>query len=201
MRRRLCTHSTTARETEPSCSESNLADEYLPVARTEIGVTSHPGGRECYLASVHFYATLPLTPEEVHQMGLREMERIQAEMQEIGRRSFGTEDIGELLERARTDPEYTFETPQEIINYAQAVIDRARSAVPDWFGFVPRAEVVLEPYPDDQKLTGGGFYMVGSPDGSRPGTFHFGTYEPCTLSKPGGFEAATLHETYPGHHS
>lgn len=68
-----------------------LKDEYMDAAREPIGVTADPGGRDCYLASVLYHATLPLTPEEIHATGLREMDRIQDEMREIGRRSFGTE--------------------------------------------------------------------------------------------------------------
>jgi uncharacterized protein (DUF885 family) len=177
-----------------------LAQEYSPVARDVVGVTSDPGGRECYLASVRFHTTLHLTPEEIHQTGLREMERIQAEMRGIGRRSFGTEDTGALLQTVRADPQYSFETAEEIVAYAEAAVDRAKEAVHHWFGLVPRAEVSLKPYPDYMRRTGGGFYSAGSPDGTRPGTYEFGTYEPRKLSKGGGFEATTFHETYPGHH-
>jgi uncharacterized protein (DUF885 family) len=177
-----------------------LANEYLPEARHTVGVTTDPGGRECYLASVLFHATLPLTPEEIHANGLREMERIQADMREIGRRSFGTEDTRELLEIVRSDPRYSFETPEQIVAFAQAAVDRAHAAVPAWFGFVPKADVQLKPYPDYMGVTGGGFYSAGSVDGSRPGTYEFGTHEPRELSRGGGFEATTFHETYPGHH-
>ena len=177
-----------------------LANEYLPEARQTVGVTTDPGGRECYLASVLFHATLPLTPEEIHANGLREMERIQADMREIGRRSFGTEDTQELLEIVRSDSRYSFETPEQIVAFAQAAVDRAHEAMPEWFGFVPTAEVQLKPYPDYMGVTGGGFYSAGSVDGSRPGTYEFGTHEPRELSRGGGFEATTLHETYPGHH-
>ena len=177
-----------------------LEDEYLPAAREEIGVTSDPGGRDCYLASVLYHATLPLTPEEIHQAGLREMERIQAEMREIGRRSFGTDDLQELIRSVKADPAYSFETPEEIVAFAQDAVDRARVAMPDWFGFVPRAEVALKPYPDYMAVTGGGFYSAGAADGSTPGTYEFGTHEPRDLSRGGGFEATTFHETYPGHH-
>ncbi len=177
-----------------------LADEYLPEAREAVGVTADPGGLDCYLASVWFHTTLPLTPEEIHANGLREMERIQAEMREIGRRSFGTEDTQELLEIVRSDPQYSFETPEQIVAFAQAAVDRAHAAVPAWFGFVPTAEVQLKPYPDYMGVTGGGFYSAGSVDGSRPGTYEFGTHDPTELSRGGGFEATTFHETYPGHH-
>jgi uncharacterized protein (DUF885 family) len=177
-----------------------LATEYLPAARTEIGVTADPGGRDCYLASVRYHVTLPLTPEQIHQNGLRQMERIQDEMREIGRRSFGEEDTRELLRLVREDPRFSFRDREEIVAFAQAAVDRARAAVPDWFGFVPQAEVELRPYPDYMGITGGGFYAAGSKDGSRPGTYEFGTHEPGELNRAGGFEATTFHETYPGHH-
>jgi uncharacterized protein (DUF885 family) len=177
-----------------------LADEYLPEARQAVGVTTDPGGRACYLASVLYHTTLHLTPEDIHANGLREMERIQADMRDIGRRSFGTEDTQELLETVRSDPRYSFETPEQIVAFAQAAVDRAHAAVPAWFGFVPTAEVQLKPYPDYMGVTGGGFYSAGSVDGSRPGTYEFGTHEPRELSRGGGFEATTFHETYPGHH-
>ena len=177
-----------------------LEAEYLPAARSGIGVTTDPGGRDCYLASVRFHVTLPLTAEEIHENGLRQMERIQTEMREIGRRSFGTEDTRELLRLVREDPGFAFESREEIVAFAQAAVDRAREAVPEWFGFVPRAEVELRPYPDYMGITGGGFYSAGSQDGSRPGTYEFGTHEPAELNRAGGFEATTFHETYPGHH-
>ena len=177
-----------------------LAHDYLPAARVEIGVTSDPGGRDCYLASVLYHATLPLTPEEIHEAGLREMERIQAEMREIGRRSFGTDDLQELIRSVRADAAYSFETPEEIVAFAQDAVDRAKVAMPDWFGFVPRAEVALKPYPDYMEVTGGGFYSAGAADGSTPGTYEFGTHTPRDLNRGGGFEATTFHETYPGHH-
>ena len=177
-----------------------LAEVYLPAAREEIGVTANPDGRDCYLASVLFHVSLPLTPEEIHETGLREMERIHDEMRRIGQRSFGTEDVQELLRQLRDDPANSFETREQIVAFAQDAVDRARAAMPDWFGFVPRAEVALKPYPEYMEVTGGGFYSAGAADGGTPGTYEFGTYEPADLNRGGGFEATTFHETYPGHH-
>ncbi|MDP2470314.1 MAG: DUF885 domain-containing protein [Candidatus Palauibacterales bacterium] len=177
-----------------------LSDEYLAAAREEIAVNSDPGGRECYLASVLFYTTLPLTPEEIHEAGQRQMDRIHSEMREIGRRSFGTDDVRELLRRVRADPAYSFETAEQIVAFARDAVDRARDAMPEWFGVVPEAEVALKPYPDYMQVTGGGFYSAGAADGSTPGTYEFGTYDPRDLNRGGGFEATTFHETYPGHH-
>lgn len=177
-----------------------LAEEYLPRARPEIGVTADPGGEACYLASVRYHTTLPMTPDEIHATGLAQMSRIQEDMREIGRRSFGTEDLDELFRIVRSDPANSFRSADEIMEFAQAAVDRAREAIPDWFGFVPRAEVALKPYPDYMGITGGGFYSAGSKDGSRPGTYEFGTHDPGQLNRAGGFEATTFHETWPGHH-
>ncbi len=176
-----------------------LGTEYLSAARDEIAVSSDPGGLDCYGASIRFFTSLDLTPEEIHENGLRQMERIQAEIREIGRRSFGVEDPRELFALVRTDPAYTFRTEEEILDYARAAVERGRLAVPDWFGFVPKATVVVRPFPAFMKASGGGFYSAGSVDGSRPGTYELGTYRPETISKA-GLEATAFHETYPGHH-
>ena len=174
-----------------------LADEYR--GRAAVGVAANPDGEACYAASVRFHTSLPLDARAIHETGLREMERIQAEMAQIARESFGTDDVKGLLERVRTDPRYTFRTEEDVIAYARAAVDRAAVAVHDWFGFVPDAEVVVKPFPAYQQASGGGFYSSGSQDGSRPGTYELGTYRPETISKA-GMEATAFHETYPGHH-
>ena len=176
-----------------------LSDEYLASARSEIAVSSDPGGLDCYRASIRFFTSLDMTPEEIHENGLRQMERIQAEIREIGRRSFGIEDPAELFELVKSDPRYTFRTEEEILDYAEAAVERGRLAVPQWFGFVPTATVIVRPFPAFMKASGGGFYSAGSVDGTRPGTYELGTYSPETISKA-GLEATAFHETYPGHH-
>ena len=174
-----------------------LADEYQ--GRTAAGVSANPDGAACYAASLRFHTSLPLDPREVHETGLHEMRRIQAAMADIARRSFGTDDVKALLERLRTDPRYTFRSEAEVIAYARAAVDRASVRMPEWFGFVPDARVVIKPFPAYQQASGGGFYSSGSLDGTRPGTYELGTYRPETISKA-GMEATAFHETYPGHH-
>jgi uncharacterized protein (DUF885 family) len=107
--------------------------------------------------------------------------------------------VKELLARLRTDPRYTFGSEEEVLAYARSAVDRAAVAVHDWFGFVPDAEVVLKPFPAYQKASGGGVYSSGSADGTRPGTYELGTYEPTSISRA-GMEATAFHETWPGHH-
>ncbi len=174
-----------------------LADEYR--GRADVGVSANPDGEACYAASVRFHTSRPLDARDVHETGLREMARLQDEMARIARRSFGTDDLKALLERLRTEPQYTFRTEEDVLAYARAAVDRAAVAVHDWFGFVPDAEVVVKPFPAYQQASGGGFYSSGSQDGTRPGTYELGTYRPETISKA-GMESTAFHETYPGHH-
>jgi len=174
-----------------------LGGEYS--GRDEVGVGANPHGDACYRASVRFHTSLPLDPRDVHETGLREMDRIQAEMLRIARERFGTDDVKGLLQTLRTDPRYTFRSEDDVLAYARAAVDRAAVAVHDWFGFVPEAQVVVRPFPAYQRASGGGFYSSGSADGTRPGTYELGTYDPTSISRA-GMEATAFHETYPGHH-
>jgi uncharacterized protein (DUF885 family) len=176
-----------------------LGNEYLPVARESNAVTDTPGGDACYAAAIRFHTSLDLSPEEIHETGLREMERLHEEMRVIGRRSFGMNDAEELLQHVRSAPSYRFGSEQEILAYTRSAIERGKSAVPDVFGTVAEAEVVVTPYPEYLKITGGGFYIAASPDGSEPATYEIGTHDPKSLGRA-EIEATTFHETYPGHH-
>ncbi len=176
-----------------------LEDEYRTSARTAIAVSSDPGGKGCYAALIRFNTSLGMSPDQIHENGHKQMTRIEAEVREIGRRSFGLENPKELFQLVRSDRRYTFDSGDGVLAYARAAVDRGKSAVPDWFGFLPEAEVVVKPFPEFMKRSGGGFYSAGATDGSRPGTYELGIYRPETISKA-GIEATAFHETYPGHH-
>jgi len=174
-----------------------LSGEYR--GREAVGVDANPDGAACYAASVRFHTSLAIEPRTIHETGLHEMQRIEDEMRRIARESFKTEDVKGLLRTLATDRRYTFRTEADVIAYAQAAVDRAEAKVRDWFGFVPDAKIVLKPFPAYQKASGGGFYAAGSLDGTRPGTYELGTYQPETITKV-GMESTAFHESYPGHH-
>jgi uncharacterized protein (DUF885 family) len=176
-----------------------LRTEYGPRARTATAIAANPDGQACYRAAVRANATLDVPPREIHQLGLQQMARIEGEMRAIGVRSFGTDDVPRLLERLRTDTAYTFRTREEVIAYSQAAVDRARRVMPQWFGIVPRADVVIERYPEFRERSAVGEYNPPAEDGSRPGVFLISTYEPTKRSKSGP-ESVAFHETIPGHH-
>jgi uncharacterized protein (DUF885 family) len=174
-----------------------LANDYK--GRDAIGVGNNPNGEACYAASVRYWSSVSMTAEEIHRAGLSQMARIQSEMLQIAQDSFGTDDVKSLLAELRTNPEYTFGSEQEMLDYIGAAVQRGKEAVPDWFGNVPDADLIIIPSPAYEKDSGGGFYSAGAADGSRPGTYQVGTYNPQGISKAGP-ESTAFHESYPGHH-
>lgn len=177
-----------------------LERTYLPAARAAVAVSANPDGAACYRASVRSYTTLDLDPAQIHESGRREMARIRGEMRRIAGRSFHTSDVPALLERFRSDTQYTFHTREEMVAYAQAATDRATRAMPKAFGILPGAGVRIEPYPAFQEASApGGEYLSPAADGSRPGIYRINTREPRRQSRV-GLESTAFHETVPGHH-
>lgn len=177
-----------------------LEREYLPAAREAIAVAANPNGEACYEASVRAFSTLPKSSKEVHEIGLREVARIDAEMSAIAKASFGTSDVPALMQRLRTDRQYMFRSREELINYSKAAVERARNAAPHWFGLLPKADVRIEPYPAFREKSGApGEYNPPSEDGSRAGLFYINAYEPQKKSRADN-ESTAFHETIPGHH-
>jgi len=174
-----------------------LANDYE--GHDTVGVGNNPNGEACYAASVRYWSSISMTAEEIHRAGLSQMARIQSEMLQIAQNSFGTDDVRGLLAELRTNPDYTFGSEQEMLDYIGAAVQRGKEAVPDWFGNVPDADLIIIPSPAYEKDSGGGFYSAGAADGSRPGTYQVGTYNPQGISKAGA-ESTAFHESYPGHH-
>ena len=176
-----------------------LEKEYLPRARTSIAVSALPSGAECYRASVRQFSTLEVPAEEVHRLGLQQMARIESEMKAIAERSFATSDVRGLLDKLKTDTQYTFRTREEIMEHSRAAIARAEREMPKWFGILPKAKVVVERYPEFREKSAVGEYNAPAEDGSRPGVFLISTYEPTKRSRSGP-ESVAFHEAIPGHH-
>lgn len=176
-----------------------LQATYLPKARAAVSVSANPDGEACYRAAVKYFATVDMTPQEVQHLGLRQMEIIQAQMREVGRRSFGTDDPARLLALVKTDPKYRFSSRTELIKYAEAAVERARRALPKAFGRIPKAPLIVEPYPAFlEKSAPGGQAISPTADG-KPGKFMINAYNATEQSKA-GLESTAFHEAYPGHH-
>jgi uncharacterized protein (DUF885 family) len=177
-----------------------LEQEYLPAAREAIAVSANPDGAACYEASVRSFSTLPKSAKEIHETGLREVARIDAEMKAIAERSFNTSDVPALMQRLRTDRQYTFRSRDDLIAYSKAALERARAAAPSAFGILPKADVRIEPYPAFREKSGApGEYNPPAEDGSRGGLFYINAYEPQKKTRADN-ESTAFHETIPGHH-
>src|SRR3954468_2527727 len=176
-----------------------LQAEYLPAAREAIGVSANPNGAACYAASVRYHSSVPMTAADVHATGLRETEHLDAEMKAIGARSFDTSDVPALLQRARTDKRYLFKSGDELIARSQAALGRAKAAMHDWFGLLPKADVVIQRYPKFREKNGPNEYNPPAEDGSRPAVFFINAYEAAKKSRVEA-ESTAFHETVPGHH-
>jgi len=191
-------------EVYPAFAElrKTLTTEILPAARGDDrpGLAYVPGGRDAYRTLIREHTTLDLSPEEIHQYGLDEVERIRGEMSELGRKLFGTGDLTEIQRRLREDPKMHFQTREEVLRTAEDALERATLALPQWFGRLPRADCVVKPVPEhEEPYSTVAYYRAPAADGSRPGTYYVNTSEPETRTR---YEAEVLayHEAVPGHH-
>ena len=176
-----------------------LQEDYLPAAREAIGVSANPNGAACYGASVRYHSSLPMPANEVHAIGLREVEHLDAEMKAIGERSFGVGDVPTLLQRARTEKRYLFKSPEDLIARSQLALAHAKGRMHDWFGLLPKADVVIQRYPKFREKNGPNEYNPPAEDGSRPAVFLINAYEAGKKSRVEA-ESTAFHETIPGHH-
>ena len=176
-----------------------LQTEYLPAAREAVGVSANPNGAACYEASVRYHSSLPVPARQVHETGLQQIDKLTAEMTAIARRSFNTSDVPALLQQVRTDRKYLFKSRSDLIAYSQAALARAKAAMPDRFGLLPKADVVIQPYPKFREKSGPNEYNPPAEDGSRPAVFFINAYMAETKSRAPA-ESTAFHETIPGHH-
>ncbi len=120
-----------------------LERDYLPRARSAIGVSANPDGAACYRASIRATTGLDLSPDAVRRLGIATVAALEAEMRVIARRSFRTRDVGALLERLRTAAAFTFRSRRAMLDAARGAVLRAKAAMPAWFGRLPRADTRL----------------------------------------------------------
>lgn len=177
-----------------------LEQDYLRLARSEVGVSALPHGEQCYYAKVRQYTTLNIPPRHIYHYGLRQVKRVDGEVQTIGQNIFNLNDVKKIFTQAKTSPEYLFKSEQEMLAYNFAALDRVKATVGEWFDMMPKAEATIEPYPPFRASTGAaGEYSPPAKDGSRPGIFYINTYQPEKRSRVDQ-EATLFHELVPGHH-
>ena len=179
-----------------------LATAVLPKARPEekTGVRWLPDGEEVYARAIRRHTSLDMAPLDIHNIGLEEIARLEDEYREMGSAAFGTSDLATIYDRLRDDASLRFENGDQVVAAAQDAMDRARVAIPDWFGRLPKADCVMAEIPEagaqDSPIA---YYLPPATDGSRPGTYFINTTEPTTRTRFES-EALAFHESIPGHH-
>ena len=179
-----------------------LERDIAPMARPadRPGLVHLPGGADTYRTLIRVHTTLDLSPEEIHRTGLEEIERIDAEFEELGGRVLGTRDLDSTLATLRDDPSFRFDTADEVFETAERSLERAQSAVGDWFGRIPAAACVVVPVPSHSEVHQTiAYYSWPAMDGSRPGRYYINLYAPDTRPRYEA-EALAFHEAVPGHH-
>ena len=177
-----------------------MREEYLPGTRETLGASELPDGRAYYEYLVRHFTTVDITPEEVHEIGLREVARIRGEMQAIIEGVGFDGSFADFLEFLRTDPQFYVETPDDLLKEASFIAKRMDAMLPSLFGRLPRQPYGVAPVPAHLAPNyTAGRYVGSPPSSSRPGYYWVNTY--ALESRPlYTLPALTLHEAVPGHH-
>lgn len=177
-----------------------LRDEYLPAARESIGLAQMKGGDKLYALLVEDSTTLPMTPEQIHQLGLSEVARIKAELVKLQREVKVKGTLTQFFDYVRTDPKFQPKTREALTQSYYDIGKQVDAKIGDYFSLLPKAPLEIRPYdPSTEQFEAGGSYQSGTADGSRPGVFYFNAYDLPSRLTPGNV-TLYLHEGAPGHH-
>ena len=175
-------------------------DEYLPASRTTIGVSDLPNGKAWYENLARYHTSTELMPDEIHQIGLSEVKRIRTEMNKIIERVGWEGTFDEFLNFLRTDPQFYFETGEELLQAYLATSKKLDPKIVPLFKVLPRMPYGIKPIPiESAPDTTTAYYMRPSADGSRAGYYYVNLYKPEVRPKY-EIEVLSVHEAVPGHH-
>ena len=171
--------------------------EYAPQGRTALAVTSLPNGEKLYENDIYGRTTTHMTPDEIHQLGLREIDRIQAEMTAIAKKE-GFADLASFRASLKTNPKYIPKSAEQILDDFRHYIAQMEPKLPELFTLLPKSPVTVEAIPAFQSAAAT-HYVTGTPDGKRPGRVVVATSNFAERSLIDD-EAIAYHEGVPGHH-
>jgi len=174
------------------------------LATDEDGVWKLPEGRDYYNFTLRRHTTTALSADEIHELGLREVARIHADMTAIKEKVGFKGDLAAFLQFMKNDPQFFYPQTEEgkeaYMKRANEIIDRMRARLPEFFTIFPKAPLVVRKVePFRERGSSNAFYNDPSPDGSRPGVYYINTID---MRAQAIWEMETLahHEAIPGHH-
>jgi len=174
--------------------------EYLPRTRDSIAATALPDGRAYYDFLAGWYTTTGLTAEEIHRIGLDEVARIRAQMEQVREEVGFQGDLRAFFEYLRTDPKFFYRTQADLLEGYQALSKRIDPELVKAFRVIPRQPYGVRPIPDNiAPDTTTAYYQPGAVDGSRAGFYYVNLYRPEVRPK-WEMTPLSLHEAVPGHH-
>ena len=177
-----------------------MSDEYLAAARDSVGLLDLPDGEAWYAYKVWQNTTTDLTPDEIHQIGLNEVERIHGEMRGVMQEIGFEGDLKDFFEFVISEPEFFYKKPEQLIQRYRDMSAHIESLAPKLFDVFPTTPFeVRRVEPFREASSSKGSYQSGSPDGSRPGIFYANAYSVETRPK-WDMQSLFLHEAIPGHH-
>ena len=187
-------------EINPAYEELNnfLKDDYLVNSRDSIGIKDIPDGKRYYEELAKHYTTTDLTPDEIHNIGLKEIERIRSEMEEIIELVNWDGDFNSFLNYLRTSPRFYYDNPDDLFDAYLIMSKTIDPLLPKLFNVFPRAPYGVIPIPSESApFTTTAYY--NSPSPGRPGYFYANLYKPDSRPKY-EIPVLTVHEAVPGHH-
>lgn len=177
-----------------------IRDEYLPAARNSVAWTALPNGAEWYAMLVRQYTTTELTPDAIHELGLKEVARIRAQMEQVREQVGFRGTLSEFFRSVQDDPQFYFTDPEDLLNAYLELKQDIDARLHQLFADFPKADYevrAVEPF--RAAAAAGGSYLSPSADGTRPGIFYVNTFNLKAQPKF-GMETLSLHEASPGHH-
>ena len=171
--------------------------EYAPQGRTRLAITSLPDGEKRYENAIYARTTTHLSADEIHQIGLREIDRIEAEMTVIAKKE-GFADLASFRASLKTNPKYIPASSEQILDDFRKYIAQMEPKLPQLFTLLPKSPVTVEAIPPFQAAAAT-HYVTGTPDGKRPGRVVVATSNFSERSLVDD-EAVAYHEGVPGHH-
>ncbi|HEY0384078.1 MAG TPA: DUF885 domain-containing protein [Candidatus Elarobacter sp.] len=177
-----------------------LVGVYLPAAPEQAGLTHVPGGDALYAYFARTFTTTELTPDAIHELGLREVGRIRAEMEALAPQTGYRGSLQDVFAQLRADPANYYRTPQELLHAYRAIAKRIDPELVRLFRTLPRLPYGVVPVPDALAPdTTTAYYYPGALDGSRAGSYYVNLYRP--EQRPiYEMMVLSLHECVPGHH-
>jgi uncharacterized protein (DUF885 family) len=174
-----------------------ITKDYIPNGRTTLSVNSLGGGKRRYQATLRRFTTTDLTAVQIHEIGIKEVDRITGEMADLAKAN-GYKDLASFRDHIESDPKYVPVSADAIVDDFRKYIAQMQPRLPELFNLLPKTAVTVEPIPPFQAAAAT-HYQGGTPDGKRPGRVSVAVSDPTHRSYIND-EAVAYHEGVPGHH-